>query len=76
MCRGSIRINHSSKDRMGETVIRIKIRAKDGVIIRTRTVRTIKGMDGEITRKICRRTELMNHLLRKRLTENKLLRRC
>ena len=37
---------------MGETVIRIRIRAKGGVIIRTRIIRTIKGMDGGIIRTI------------------------
>ena len=52
---------------MGETIIRIKIKAKGGVIIRIRKVRTIKGMDGGITRTICHQTELVNHLLRKRL---------
>ena len=52
---------------MGETVTRIKIRAKGGVTIRTRTVRTIKGMDGEIIRTIRHRTELVNHSLRKKL---------
>ena len=64
-CRGSIRINDNSKDRMGETVIRIRIRANGGVIIRTRILRTIKGMDGGIIRTICHRTELVNHPLRK-----------
>ena len=63
MCPGLVIINHSSKDRMGETVIRI--RARGGVIIRTRIVRTIKGMGGVITRTICHQTELMNHPLKK-----------
>ena len=63
MCPGLVRINHSSNDRMGEIVIRIK--ARGGVIIRTRIVRTIKGMGGVITRTICHQTELMNHPLRK-----------
>ena len=50
---------------MGETVIRI--RARGGVIIRTRTIRTIKVMGGVITRTICHQTELMNHPLKKKL---------
>ena len=50
---------------MGETIIKIKIKAKGGVIIRIRTVRTIKGMDGGIIRTICHQTEPMNHLMRK-----------
>ena len=53
---------------MGETNIRIKIKAKGGVIIIIRIVRTIKGMDGGIIRIICHRTELVNHLLSKRWT--------
>ena len=60
-CQGSIRINHSSKDSMGETIIRTKVKAKGGAIIRT-----IKGIDGGITRTICHRIELGNRLLRKR----------
>ena len=51
---------------MGETVIRIKIRAKGGVIIRTRIVRIIKGMDGGTIRTIHHQTELVNHPLRKK----------
>ena len=50
---------------MGETVIRIRIRAKGGVIIKTRIIRTIKGMDGGIIRTICHRIEIVNHPLRK-----------
>ena len=50
---------------MGETVIIIKIRAKGGVIIRTRIVKTIKGMGGGIIRTIRHQTELVNHPLRK-----------
>ena len=50
---------------MGETVIRIRIRAKGGVIIKTRIIRTIKGMDGGIIRIICHRIEIVNHPLRK-----------
>ena len=53
---------------MGETIIRIKIKAKGGVIIRIITVKTIKGMDGGTIRTICHQTELVNHLLRKRWT--------
>ena len=53
---------------MGETIIIIKIKAKGGVIIRIRIVRTVKGMDGGTIRTICHRTELVNHLLRKRWT--------
>ena len=68
MCQGSIRVSHSIKDSMGETIIRIKIKAKGGVIIRIRIVRTIKGMDGGAIRTICHQTELVNHLLRKRWT--------
>ena len=68
MCRGSIKVKHSSRDSMGETIIRIKIKAKGGVIIRIRTVRTIKGMDGGIIRTICHQTEPVNHLLRKMWT--------
>ena len=68
MCRGSIRVNHSSKDSMGETIIRIKIKAKGGVIIRIRIVKKIKGMDGGTIRTICHQIELVNHLLRKRWT--------
>ena len=63
MCPGLVRINHSSKDRMGETVIRI--RDKGGVTIRTIIVRTIKGMGGGIIKKICHRIELVKHPLRK-----------
>ena len=63
MCPGLVRINHSSKDRMGETVIRI--RDKGGVTIRTRLIKTIKGMDGGIIRTICNRTELVKHPLRR-----------
>ena len=65
MCPGSVRINHSSKDRMGETTTRIRIRDKGGVTIRTRIVRTIKGMDGGIIRTICHQIELMKHPLRR-----------
>ena len=68
MCRGSIRFNHSSKDSIGEKIIRIKIKAKGGVIIRIRTVKTIKGMDGGTIRTICHQTELVNHLMRKMWT--------
>ena len=68
MCRDSIRVNHNSKDSMGETIIRIRIKAKGGVIIRIRTVRTIKGMDGGTIRTIYHQTELVNHLLRKMWT--------
>ena len=39
-----------------------------GVIIKLRTVRTIKGMDGGTIRTIFHQTELLNHLLRKRWT--------
>ena len=46
---------------MGETTTRIRIKDKGGVIIRTRIVRTIKGMDGGIIRTICHQTELMKH---------------
>ena len=53
---------------MGETVIRIRIRAKGGVIVRTRIVRTIKGMGGGIIRTVRYRTELVNHPLRKSWT--------
>ena len=53
---------------MGETVIRIKIRAKGGVTIKTRTVRIIKGMDGGIIRTIRHQTEPVNHSLRKKWT--------
>ena len=65
MCPGLVRINHSSKDRMGETATRIRIRDKGGVIIRTSIIKTIKGMDGGIIRTICNRTELMKHPLRR-----------
>ena len=68
MCRGSIRVNHNSKDSMGETIIRIKIKAKGGVTIRIRIIRTVKGMDGGIIRTTCHQIELVNHLLRKRWT--------
>ena len=64
MCPGLVRINHNSKDRMGETIIRI--RARGGVIIRIRTVKTMKGMDGGTIGTICHQTELVNHLRRKR----------
>ena len=37
---------------MGGTIIRIHIKAKGGVIIRIRTVKTIKGMDGGTIRTI------------------------
>ena len=53
---------------MGETIIRINIKAKGGVIIRIRTVRTIKGMDGGTIKTICHQIELVNHLLRKMWT--------
>ena len=52
---------------MGETTIRIKIKAKGGETIRIRTIRTIKGMDGGTIRKTCHQTELENHLLRKKM---------
>ena len=68
MCQDSIKVNHNNKDSMGETIIRIRIKAKGGVIIRIITVRTIKGMDGGTIRTICHQTELVNHLLRKRWT--------
>ena len=50
----------------GEIVIRIKIKAKGGAIIRTRTVRIIKGMDGGTIRTIRQQTELVNHPRRKK----------
>ena len=53
---------------MGETIIIINIKAKGGVIIRIRTVRTIKGMDGGTIKTICHQIELVNHLLIKRWT--------
>ena len=62
-CRGSIRINHNSKDRTGETATRIRIRDKGGVTISI--IKTIKGMDGGIIRTICHQTELMKHPLRR-----------
>ena len=65
MCRGSIRVNHSNKDSMGETTIRIKIKAKGGVTIK---IRTVKGMDGGIIKTTCHQIELVNHILRKRWT--------
>ena len=65
MCPGLVRINHSSKDRMGETATKIRIRGKGGVTVKTRIIRTIKGMGGVITRTICHQIELMNHPLRK-----------
>ena len=68
MCRGLIRVNHSNKDSMGETTIRIKIKAKGGVTIRIRTIRTVKDMDGGIIRTACHQIELVNHLLRKMWT--------
>ena len=65
MCPGSVRINHSSKDRMGETATKIRIRGKGGVTVKTRIIKTIKGMGGVTTRTICHQIELMNHPLRK-----------
>ena len=65
MCPGLVRINHSSKDRMGKTATRIRIRGKGGVTVRTIIIRTIKGMGGVITRTICHQIEPMNHPLRK-----------
>ena len=53
---------------MGEKIIRINIKAKGGVIIRIRTARTIKGMDGGTIKTICHQVELVNHLPRKRWT--------
>ena len=50
----------------GETIIRTKVKAKGGAIVRISIIRTIKGMDGGITRTICHQTKLVNHLLRKR----------
>ena len=52
---------------MGETVIRIKIRAKGGVIIRTRIVRTVKGMGGGIIRTIRHRNRTSEPLSEKKL---------
>ena len=46
---------------MGETAIRIRIKDKGGVTIRTSIIKTIKGMDGGIIRIICHQTELMKH---------------
>ena len=57
MCPGLVRINHSSKDRMGEMATRIIIRGKGGVTIRTRIVRTIKGMGGGVIKTTCHQTE-------------------
>ena len=53
---------------MGETITRIKTKAKGGVIVRIRTIKTIKGMDGGTIRIAYHQTELVNHLLRKRWT--------
>ena len=53
---------------MGETITRIKTKAKGGIIIRTITVRTIKGMDGGTIKIAYHQTELVNHLLRKMWT--------
>ena len=64
-CRGLIRINHSIKDRMGITATRIRIRDKGGVTIRTRIIKTTKGMDGGTIRTIRNRTELVKHTLRR-----------
>ena len=50
---------------MGETIIRMHIKAKGGVIIRIRTVRTVKGMDGGTIRAIYHKIESMKHLQRK-----------
>ena len=52
---------------MGETIIRTKVKAKGGAIIRTRIVRIIKGMDGGTIRTILHQTELVNHPLRKKI---------
>ena len=65
MCPGLVKINNSSKDRMGEIATKIRIRGKGGVTIRTKIARTIKGMDGGIIRTICHQIGLMNHPLRK-----------
>ena len=50
---------------MGETATRIRIKDKGGVEIRTRIIKTIKGMDGGIIRTICNRTEIVKHPLRR-----------
>ena len=65
MCPGLVRINHSSKDRMGETATKIRIRGKGGVTVKTRIIKTIKGMDGGIIRTMGHQPELMNHPLKR-----------
>ena len=61
-----IRINHSSKDRMGETATKIKIRGKGGGTISI--LRTIKDMDGGTIRTMGHQPELMNHPLKRSWT--------
>ena len=53
MCRGLIRVSHSNRVSMGETTIRTKIKAKGGLIIRIRIIRTVKVMDGGTIRITC-----------------------
>ena len=57
MCRGLIRVSHNNKVSMGEITIRTKIKAKGGVIIRIRIVRTVKVMDGGTIRITCHHPE-------------------
>ena len=50
---------------MGVTATRIRIRDKGGVTIRTRIIKTTKGMDGGTIRTIRNRTELVKDTLRR-----------
>ena len=53
MCRGLIK--HNNRVNMGATIIRTKIKAKGGVIIRI--IKAIRVMDGEAIRTTCHHPE-------------------
>ena len=53
MCRGLI--NHSDRVSMGATIIRTRIKAKGGVIIRI--IKAIRVMDGEAIGTTCHHPE-------------------